>query len=195
MPSRYQTNVKRWIYQSLVYRDGDYCFHCRKTPTKKRKLEIDHADNNPGNDNPDNLHLLCRSCNLMFRGKTTIEHIQILQNDSAKNVGGGGDVHRSDNKTNDTQSTKLLLGYGNGSAEMQANLEYVPKFEDWVIKKLREYGSISKREAISGGSAFAKCSPHTAERYLMPMTSIYEGVLVEYRENNQTMLKLKQIME
>jgi hypothetical protein len=188
MPSRYQPDVRKWIYLCLILRDGERCFHCNRKPSKKRKLEIDHADNNPANDAIENLHLLCRSCNLMFRGKSTYDHIRILQMDSAKNGGERGKV--------DITVSKINLGYGNGSPEMQSNLCYEAKVNDWVLKMIDEHkGSITRKEAINGGSAFAGCSPNTATRYIDKMTSEYEGVLVEYRENNQTRLKRKEFNE
>jgi hypothetical protein len=186
MPSRDQPKVMKWKYLALVFRDGERCFHCHKKPSAKRKWEIDHADNNPANDYPQNQHLLCRSCNLMFRGKSTLEHIKILENDGAQN--GGRQNGRVDIRT-----SKLNLAYGNASPEMQANLCYEAQVNDWVLKIVDEHGSISRKEAINGSSAYAGCSPNTATRYIDKMTSIYEGSLIEYKENNQTMLKRRGI--
>jgi hypothetical protein len=184
MPSRDQPRVMKWKYIALVYRDRERCFHCHKKPTKKRKLEIDHADNDPANDDPENQHLLCRKCNLWFRGKSTFDHIRILQEDSAKNGGEGGKA--------DIRTSKLNLGYGNASPEMQANLCYEAKVNDWVLRMIDEHdGHISRKEAINGSSAYAGCSTNTATRYIDKMTSIYEGTLIDYREENETRLKRK----
>ncbi len=52
---------KKW-YEFLAKRDGEFCKCCGKLPTEGQ-LVVDHRDNNPKNNVPDNLQLLCRSCN------------------------------------------------------------------------------------------------------------------------------------
>ena len=67
MPNRFQINQHRLAYSFIASIDGDHCLICKASPDKA-KLQIDHADNNPFNWDPLNLHLLCQAHNLLFRG-------------------------------------------------------------------------------------------------------------------------------
>ena len=66
MANRFQINQHRMAYGFIASRDGEYCLICKRGPGKV-KLQIDHADNNPSNWEPDNLHLLCQTHNLQLR--------------------------------------------------------------------------------------------------------------------------------
>lgn len=55
-------NTRRKIYQLIVERDGEFCKCCGKL-SHEGQLVIDHRDNNPKNNSPKNLQLLCRTCN------------------------------------------------------------------------------------------------------------------------------------
>ena len=41
-----------------------YCTHCGMKPDDGVRLEIDHIDNNPSNNDKDNLQVLCTLCNI-----------------------------------------------------------------------------------------------------------------------------------
>lgn len=40
-----------------------YCGHCGRRPDDGVRLEVDHIDENPMNNEPDNLQVLCGPCN------------------------------------------------------------------------------------------------------------------------------------
>ena len=52
------------LYSFIAKRDGEYCKCCKVLPYE-RQLVIDHKDNNNKNNNPENLQLLCRTCNYL----------------------------------------------------------------------------------------------------------------------------------
>ena len=57
---KHLTNSHYWQYQYLAQRDGEKCNSCNKTDGE---LIIDHKDGNRQSNSPQNLRLLCRSCN------------------------------------------------------------------------------------------------------------------------------------
>lgn len=73
------------IKKFLIARDGNFCLICGKEPPQV-KLQIDHADNNPVNWDPDNLHLLCQKDNLQLRSKSTSEHKRLIEQYVAKST-------------------------------------------------------------------------------------------------------------
>jgi len=54
---------KKW-YRYIAQRDGEYCKCCGKLPSEGQ-LIVDHRDNNPINNSPENLQILCRACNFL----------------------------------------------------------------------------------------------------------------------------------
>jgi len=50
----------------LIERDGNVCKKCRVSG-KKKKLVIDHIDNNNSNNNYDNMQLLCYACSTLIK--------------------------------------------------------------------------------------------------------------------------------
>jgi 5-methylcytosine-specific restriction endonuclease McrA len=73
--------VRRWQYLFLAARDGERCARCGLDRERARKrnipfqLTIHHIDHNPSNNSPENLQLLCRSCQM----KEFYEHRRLLK--------------------------------------------------------------------------------------------------------------------
>jgi len=57
-------SVRYWIYQYVAARDGERCSNpsCGKGP-EEAFLEVHHINGDPNDYKPQNLNLLCRSCN------------------------------------------------------------------------------------------------------------------------------------
>lgn len=85
MANRFQINQHRMAYGFIASRDGEYCLICKRGPGKV-KLQIDHADNNPSNWEPDNLHLLCQTHNLQLRSVPVVKKLRTIRWHSAKTV-------------------------------------------------------------------------------------------------------------
>ncbi len=78
MPNRFQIAQHKLAHDFIANRDGEYCLACFIENGIKRGpsaiiLQIDHADNNPGNWSPTNLYLLCQTHNLKMRKMTSAE--------------------------------------------------------------------------------------------------------------------------
>ena len=86
MPNRFQVAQHDMAYNFLSAYEGEYCL-VGKIGHKKCEggLQIDHADNNPWNWRPGNIHLVCRKHNLELRKLTTKEHKAMMARYSAKN--------------------------------------------------------------------------------------------------------------
>jgi len=163
-----QKPAKNMAYKFLVRRDGEQCLICRRKPTKKRPLlDIDHADNNPENDDPENLHLLCHSCNCKMRSLTVSEHLRTIFDHSAKN-----ERERERARGNgSTEAVKEMIDYQAGSPEMQANACFEIRFREWILEEIQKDGSYPKAEAKATGAELVGCSPLTIGRYISKLVS------------------------
>ena len=188
MPSRFQNNTREWVYLYLVARDGLRCFICGKKPTEKRRLEIDHADQNPENKQPQNLHLLCRACNLELRNMPASEHVQIIAKHTAKNV---RESERKDDNEN-KKALKRILEYEYGSSEMRASSYYESRYREWIIEQLKHNGLLPRKEAINSGAEFVGCSPITISRYLDKLTS-FEGILQITKDGSNFIVTMRPV--
>lgn len=166
MPNRFQINQHDIAYRFIAARDGEYCLICQKKPPLSR-LQIDHADNNPDNWDPDNLHLVCRQDNIKLRGMSLAEHKKTVQYHSAKNERERACARGIES----TNTVKELVDYRQGSTEMQANSYYEMQFREWLLEVLRENRVITRKEAINSGAEIVGCNPTTTARYLAKLTS------------------------
>ncbi len=186
MPKRFTVKQHATVYQFIVARDGEYCLICHvchKIPLPNVPLEIDHADNNPDNWQPENLHLVCKNDNLDLRSFTTEEHIALISECSAFN-------EREKERERGTAGTSLvkdLVDYRNASPEMKANSYYEIQYRDWVLTIVRENRLITKEEALNSGSEVVGCSQLSASRYLAKLTSGV-GPLKQFKDATGTMV-------
>jgi hypothetical protein len=176
MANRFQINQHRMAYCFIASRDGEYCLICKRGPGKV-KLQIDHADNNPSNWEPDNLHLLCQTHNLQLRSVPVAKKLRTIRWHSAKNVC----VRERRYGSISTKVAKDTLEYRSGSVEMKANSMFEPVFTEWLLQNL----PMPKSEAIYSGAQIAGCNPVTCERYLKKLTSA-AGPLNEFRDDMGT---------
>jgi hypothetical protein len=165
--NRFQINVRDWIYRFLCMRDGEHCVNCGAGPTNTQPLEIDHADCNPVNNAPANLHLLCKPCNLTLRQVGPKEHARLVSKYSANNEC----VCVCANGNPSTEISKAVIGYESGSTEMRANSYYEVTFRRWILEQVGKVPMIPKQDAIYSGAEIVGCSPATIERYLKKLTS------------------------
>ena len=152
-----------WVYRFLVTRDGERCKDCGEQPPAE--LFIDHVDNDPSNNDPTNLRLLCRRCN---RLNTIVTSMSV-------SVKAGENAAMADNATvlvDATQQARRKVDYSSGGAEMQASNMYEVPFRKWVRQTLRESGQpVSMVFLINGGAEKVGCSVMTTRRYMQKMLS------------------------
>jgi len=184
MPNRFQIQQHEIAYKFIASRDGEHCLDpsCkRKPPTVK--LQIDHADNNPDNWYPENLHLLCQKHNLEMRQKPAAEHSRLIRKYSAKN-----ERERERERGREATSiVKEMVDFRAGSPEMKANSYYEIRYREWIFMIIREQGFITKADAINAGAEVVGCSTLTTSRYLAKLTSSV-GNLKETRDATGTIV-------
>lgn len=184
MPRRWGINTRLWAYRYLVLRDGEMCSRCYEIPTaQKDTLDIDHIDGNDWNNEPDNLQLLCRSCNVT------------KENQRRAGVAPPGDQYVCEREGKEgkaqTRVSREVVNYAEGSTEMQANFLFELDFRKWLLGKIRVLGGYPKLDAINSGAELVGCSPSTTARYLVKLTSS-AGPLRESRDMlKDTILELK----
>lgn len=164
-PRRWTVNTRAWAYRYLALRDGDQCALCKTQPptdheTPQNKLDIDHIDGNPHNNNPDNLRLLCRRCNVTQMR----QHSKALQRSALR------ERERKEGKPA-TRIAKDDANYREGSSEMQANLLYEVPFRAWLIRQITTKGGYDYNTAANEGAEVIGCSPLTTTRYIAKLTS------------------------
>jgi hypothetical protein len=131
--------------------------------TTQNTLDIDHIDGNPKNNEPDNLRLLCRRCNVSLSNKSRPR--RSLSSDLSvcvREIREGKPA---------TRIAREDANYREGSPEMQANLLYEVPFRRWIMKQVTTNGSYDYSTAMNEGAEVTGCSPQTTSRYLAKLTS------------------------
>ena len=174
MPRRWGINTRLWAYRFLCLRDGEQCARCFNIPTAQNDtLDIDHVDGDDWNNDPDNLQLLCRSCNVIKENKRRAGGAPPSDQYACEREGKEGKAQ--------TRVSKDIVNYKEGSTEMQANFLFELDFRKWLLGKIRDQGGYPKLDAIASGAEVVGCSPSTTARYLTKLTS-NEGPLWERKD-------------
>jgi len=184
MPNRFQVNQHDLAYNFLAAYEGEYCLVGRISHKKCAGiLQIDHADNDPWNWKPGNMHLVCQKHNLDLRKLSTKEHKAKIARYSAKNERERkkiiGDVPGD--------LVMAMVDYTSGSPEMQVNNLCKKIFTDWTMELLNKHGQWPKKDIINSGAHVSGCNPQTSRRYLDALTSSV-GPLQESHDQTGTVV-------
>ena len=184
MPNRFQVNQHDLAYNFLAAYEGEYCLVGRISHKKcAGTLQIDHADNDPWNWKPSNLHLVCQKHNLDLRKLSAKEHKVKMARYSAKNK-------KERNKLiGDVQGDLVMamVDYISGSPEMQVSSWCRRIFTEWTMELLNKHGQWSKKDIINSGAHVSGCNPQTIRGYLDALTGSV-GPLKESRDQMGTMV-------
>ena len=141
--SRMNGRNRKHLYQIISARDGEFCAMCGIVGSIK-SLCIDHRDNNNRNNDPDNLQLLCRSCN------------------TKKNQRGKA---KPENESAEVETPRQ-------SEEVRLKKKYEPMFRKWIDIQVQRYGRILLQDAVESGAEVTGASIQTIERYFRKMCSL-----------------------
>lgn len=133
--------TRKNFYDLLANRDGEYCKCCGKLPIECQ-LVVDHKDNNPLNNDPSNLQLLCRRCNYLKNPRR--EPVDLCVSESVA----------------DGRIT-----------EIDINRRKESLFRKQVFHMINEFGEFPENELKNSISEDIGISPVTATRYLDKMCS------------------------
>jgi len=134
--------TRKKLYESIVKRDGEQCAKCGRKPPEVQ-LIIEHKDNNPKNNSPENIRLYCRRCNYFKNPRRPLHQ-------------------RVRSPRNDTYTTQL-----------ERNHKKEEDFRKHVTHEVNEHRQVPEKELIDGGAEKVGISPITAKRYLDKMCSKY----------------------
>jgi hypothetical protein len=193
-PRRLGENALLWSYRFLVLRDGEHCQLCGQIPATRNngysgaeKLERDHIDGDPWNENPDNLRLLCKKCNLAERNRAA--------------CAPRGDSPQKEREKKEglptTRIARLAVDYSSPSAPIpcQANFLFEVDVRKWILQKVADNGFYSKLDAIAAAAEIVGCSPQAVRSYLTKLTSsagplqerkdMLGGWMLEFKESSR----------
>ncbi len=203
MSGRPQKAYRDFMYKLIADKDGEYCWFCGQEPggKKGKSLELDHHDNNIDNNDPSNLHILCKTHNVSLRGVPVVQKDKLRASYSIRNE------RERDKKTGggNTPIVKDNVDYHSGSVEMQANAYFEPKFRQEILSIIYEVGSMLKKDAINSGAEIVGCSTVVARRYLDKMLSTAgalqerkldtKHIIIEFKPDRLEEVKLKSLDE
>jgi len=140
--SRLSGPKRKKLFEQLVRRDGPVCFIGGESGTAKTLL-IDHLNNMNSDNRLSNLHIMCRSMNVVKNPR-----------------------HRSRKQSSvymeEAEPEKTRIN----SAEFAKNLQSEPDFRHWLFAEVWRNGRVEWEEALDCGASIARCSQETIRRYL-----------------------------
>ncbi len=162
MPNRGSQLVREQNYKWLAATYGDRCLHCGALPPAGGKLEIDEIDPAPELFNePSNLSLLCRECNLRFRDIDALDprrpetHRAIIESDRCKRL---AEIAREREKQSRTstpvENTRIIRAYKKAVRQSRAS---IPIPDDTYKKEVLQYfnGSSEMKANVHYYKSFA----------------------------------------
>lgn len=152
--SRMSGPQRKRKYDELVRQDGEFCFIGGEKGDSDTFV-IDHWDNDNSNNEPSNLHLMCKSMN------------------SAKNPRGRGKKERilSSERESASEINAAMEPVRSTSAEFVKNQRSEPAFRHWLFMEIIKYGRLELNDVINTGAAVAGCGQQAIRRYLAKETS------------------------
>lgn len=160
LANRFQAKQHELAASFIDERDGHYCIVCQKV--SNAKLQIDHANNDPQDWTPENLHWLCQKHNLEMRALTTKQKVALIRWYSANNMC----VRENSRGHYSTGYLQSKVDYTKGSPEMQVNALAELSWREWVLEEIDNNGFILLDVAIDTGAELFGVSPASTQRYL-----------------------------
>jgi hypothetical protein len=179
MPKIQTKAQRRGLYEIIAKAEGEQCLVHKiekgiRVGPPRRRLVIEHSDNNEKNWAWGNIHLACYSCNKKLEKLNVHDKISLLRSYS--------DQLEREREREGLPTWKTVLRdaipYEDGSPEMQARRRYEPRWERYALKKIKENGSILRKDLIAGGAKYSGCATNTSINYLIRHTGP-EGPLKE----------------
>jgi len=199
MAKRLSPAANQITYDFIVQRDGPKCRNCLLPPpqfegrSKRGEIvvtygrhDIDHKNNDAGDWRPDNLQLLCRSCNVSKQRawETYLSvpeplrppfeewfHTDTGASRNSPRVCAQDDLFRPSESP--TERVRRIVGHHDEAGPVfHVSVLCEARFRAWMFDALSERILMLKVEAVNGGAEHAGCSPETARRYLAKMCSI-----------------------
>jgi len=191
-------SIRYWIYQYVAARDGEHCSNpaCGKEP-EEAFLEVHHVNGDPNDYRPENLKLLCRSCNrkkFWDRVKAKLATQQPAESVASEALKV---VRESERETTSNELSEAIrkiesrasvseresvggveavrdermLAVGGESAELRINREKESLYRCTAIELVLRPGGLTVYQAINEVAEMVAISPTTARRYLAKMVS------------------------
>jgi len=175
-----QTNAQhKFRYETIAKAEGEQCIVCwiekhRHVKPPKRKLVIEHADNDQTNWAWTNLHLVCYSHNKKMERLSRARKIATLR-------AYGDQLERERERENlPTWNTVLsgMVPVETGCTVVQLRRMYERKWLDYAHQLLAERITVGRKEFIASAAKKAGCSKQTSTNYYEVHTSA-EGTFQE----------------
>ncbi len=174
MPKRFSKITRVWIWRFLALRDGVKCHWCGWIPPKFKKhnvspenihnvspeLEVDHVDGNCQNDDPPNLVLACKTCNVARGNQNRPSPSDCIERER-------------ENSYKVKNVLKQVVNYANPDtpATTQLNYFYETDYKTYTLNRVSKEVIVSKEDLIFAGSQKVGCSVQAARNYLGQLLS------------------------
>ena len=149
--SRMSGPHRKKIFDFLVHRDGERCF-IGGEPGDRHSLTVDHWDNDNSNNDPPNLHLICRSMNNVKNPRGRDHRGKLLSSVCVCVC--------------DKPAQAIIEPPRTISAEFLKNQAAEPAFLHWLFAETVHLGRVSVDDVIDCGATVAHVSQVTIHRYL-----------------------------
>jgi len=174
------TGEKYWdAYEIVALRDGERCRKCHKTPEETRII-LEHIDATSHNNYPENLTLLCDSCNNLLRGKSAKYKAKVFA--EADIIPYSAlcvcvNKEKSYRTLTGTKRQEISLGNIQSSGELIINSIAERRFRLWLLERLFIYSELSYQECLDAGAEYCGINQETVKKYIAKMTSRWYGTL------------------
>lgn len=198
MSKRFSTKQHDIVDDLITRAEGDFCLICwiedgvlrRNLPKKKKRIIIEHADNDPNNNTlgvEGNLHHVCASHNqsmIKMKAEAKIKRIRecsvlLYRQRKEQGLETWDDILPGE------------LDYSTASVEVQLGKRYRKKAEPYIKQRLQQ-GPVSRKALIDATAYEAGCSQQWVANYLSKHCSDHpEAPLIDYEEDGVRMIALK----
>lgn len=157
MGKRLSKSARELALGFLLQRDGSVCQGCKKGLDRGERIDVDHIDGNPGNNDANNLRLMHHMCNVVAYRQRVKEALNL--------------------QSGVVQERERIPRPPRPEDGFAPNKNYIvePIFRKWLFIVLlaatREGRKLRKEDIVRDGSAYCGASMQSVYNYLARMTA------------------------
>jgi hypothetical protein len=161
-------------------------------PENLQEIQLNHRDENPNNNNPSNLNLLCKSCNLRGVGNVMVDVTKAAVDGRPKGSGGPApslrgvdsvcvskkEIMREDEEARMREAERVEV-YKDGPSVMKVNIRAEREWLALMYREIGDKGSIPKVRALNEFARLVQINPETTRKYLLKYATSGPFMVIE----------------